>query len=184
MEKTVASRISKFSPCTEAVTWLGKQTDVTEAWNTCPRGDWLLWISGRVGIERTILVKSAAACARLALVYVKEGELRPLRAIEAAEAWASDPTEENRKTAAYAVYAAAAAYAADAAYAAAAAVYAADAYAAYAAYAAAVYAVYAAADAADAAAAYAAAARKAMQLKTADAVRALISAETIAALIL
>ena len=168
MEKTVASRISKFSPCTEAVTWLGKQTDVTEAWNTCPRGDWLLWISGRVGIERTILVKSAAACARLALVYVKEGELRPLRAIEAAEAWASDPTEENRKTAAYA----------------AAAVYAADAYAAYAAYAAAVYAVYAAADAADAAAAYAAAARKAMQLKTADAVRALISAETIAALIL
>jgi len=124
MKKTIISRISKYSPCSDAATWLGNQTNITEAWNACPRGDWMLWLAARVGVERPTLVKAAAACARLSFVYVKEGEIRPLKAIEAAEAWAENPTEENRKAADAAAYAAAyaaydAAYAAyDAAYAA------------------------------------------------------------------
>ena len=104
--KTIADRISHLSPCTEAVTWLGDQTDVADAWNSCPRGDWLLWLAGRVGVERTVLVKSAAGCARLVLHLVPAGEDRPRLAIAAAEAWATEPNENNRNKAAEAAWAA------------------------------------------------------------------------------
>lgn len=55
-----------------------------------------------VPIDRRVAVWCAAQCARTALQYVPEGELRPLRAIEAAEAWAREPSEEG-KGAAYGI---------------------------------------------------------------------------------
>lgn len=58
------------------------------AWAECPRGDWLIEIAAEAGAFKSLLVLSAAACARLALAYVPAGEGRPLAAIEAAEAWA------------------------------------------------------------------------------------------------
>jgi len=162
--------------CWEAKEWADGKT-LRESWNTCERGDWMLWLAARVGADRKRLVLAACACARLSLKYVSPGEDRPRVAIETAEKWAhGEATIEEVKAAAaaYAAAADAAAYAADAVnaagtYAAAAAyaAYAADAvnaagtYAAAAAYAAAAdaaaYAAYtAAADAAADAAAYAA----------------------------
>jgi hypothetical protein len=181
-KKTLADRIAHLHPCSDAAKWLAEQKTPAPAWKDCQRGDWMMWILGKLSGEpgsdaRKKLVLCACECARLALPHVKAGELRPLKAIETAEAWARgeaslDDVREARKAAyaaaayaAYAAYAAdAAAYAADAAAAAAYAAYAADAYAdaaAYAAYAAdaaaaAAYAAYAADAAAYAAAAYAA----------------------------
>lgn len=85
--------IKKMGVCQEALDW-GEQFDsLAEAWEKCERGDWMLWLeeklcgSPETG-ERKRLVIVACQCARLALPYVREGELRPLRAIETAEAWA------------------------------------------------------------------------------------------------
>jgi hypothetical protein len=155
----VLPQLRALMPCAEAREWLASQrtAPLLQAWLTCPRGDWLLWLAARAGVQRQQVVLAACACARLALKYVKPGEDRPLRAIEAAEGWArGEPgftLERVRAAAAAYAYA----YAADAADAA-------DAAAAYAAAAAAAYAYAAdaaaadAADAADAAAADAAAA--------------------------
>ena len=101
------------------------QPDAETAWRACQRGDWMLWLCGRLSGKpwsecRRKLVLAACACARLALVYVPAGEQRPLRAIELAEMWARG----GRVTRQAILDAACAAYAADAA--------AADAYAAYA----------------------------------------------------
>jgi len=58
-----------------------------ELWHDCQRGDWMLWLAARAGIDRHVVVITACACARTALQYVPAGEERPRRAIEAAEAW-------------------------------------------------------------------------------------------------
>jgi hypothetical protein len=142
--------------CEEARKWARGKT-LRQAWAQCPRADWMLWLAGRVGVDRRQLVLAACACAETALMHVKPGEDRPRKAIETARAWCrGEATIEGVRAAAdaAAAYAAYAAYA-DAAYAAYAAYAdAADAaYAAYAAYAAA--AAYAADDAAYADAAYA-----------------------------
>ena len=167
--KEFEALLNELGACSSAIGWAhGKTLHVV--WETCDRGDWLLWLAGKMADKkgwptRKQVVLAACACAETALKYVPKGEDRPKKAIQTARAWArGKATLEEVRAAAYAAAYAAAAYAA-AAYAAA---YAADAAAAaYAAYAyadaaasAAAEAAYAAADAAYAAhaAAYAAAA--------------------------
>ena len=115
----------------------------------------MLWLAGRVEVDRTVIVRAACACARTALRYVTDGETRPLAAIETAERWCDGlATVDAVRTAAYAAYAALAATYASA--------YAAAAYASAATYAA-------------SASAYAAAARTESRLQTADLVRELVT---------
>jgi hypothetical protein len=182
MTKTeLTAALTTHDACDEAIAWVesSRRKLAAKIWDDCERGDWMLWIAARAGVDRKLLVSAACLCAREALKYVKPGEDRPRIAIETAERWVRGEAtiEEVRAArnaaddhaAASAAYAAAyAAYAA--AYAAASAAYAADA-----AYAAAAYAAYAAA----AAAAYAYAARKRSLARSADLVRSVISAETV-----
>ncbi len=48
-------------------------------WVGCPRGDWLLGIAVRLGVEHPFLVRAALACARTALT--DETELAPARLV-------------------------------------------------------------------------------------------------------
>ena len=164
--RTAAEVMSKFQPCSEAVEWMADRT-LQAAWKQCPRGDWLLWAAGRLGVDRKLLILAACDCAETALEFVHVGEERPRRAIETARRWAAGNAtlEEVEAAAAAATYAAdAAAYAAArAAYTATAAAYAAARAAYTATDAATVYASDAAAYAADAAATAARAAAAAHQ---------------------
>jgi hypothetical protein len=125
-------KLKKLNACSEAIQWAEQQDNEQQAWDDCHRGDWMLWLCGKLSGEpesegRKLLVLAACECARLSIMYVAEGEERPLNALEIVESWA-----KNEGTTIEEVRAAASA-AADAAYAA----YAAAAAAAYAAYAAA-----------------------------------------------
>ncbi len=148
-----SDKLIAMNACTEAVEWCGSR-GLVKAWRECPRGDWMLWLAGRIDIDRKLLVLATCDCAETALQYVPEGEDRPAKCIQVARNWCEgtasmDDVKAARRDA-YAAYAAAAAAAyayAAAAYAAAYAAAAADADAA--AYAAAAdAAAYAAADAA------------------------------------
>ncbi len=157
--------LQKNHACTPSLEWLKSRT-LAEAWEQCERGDWLLWLAAKAGVDRKRLVMAACACARLALVHVPAGEQRPRIAIETAEAWCRgeatiEQVKEARRNAADA--------AADAA----------DAYAAYAA----AYAAYAAAAADAAAYAYYAAARTRTLQEAAELVRGLISCAEVEAAI-
>ena len=144
--KTHIKKLKKLHACHEAVEWAEQFNSMQEAWDKCIRGDWMLWLLGKLSGDpdsdsRKELVMIACKCARLALKHVPKGEKRPLKAIKTAEKWtrgkATLQQVRDAAAAAAAAYAAAAADAAD--YAAYAADYAADAaaYAADAAYAAA-----------------------------------------------
>ncbi len=124
--------LKQMSACEEALDWLGGFDSPEEAWQVCKRGDWMLWLLGKLsgppGSEsRKKLGLVCCQCARLSLPYVAGVEIRPLRAIEVAEAWASgeadvslDDVSNAAKAADYAddaTYAAYSTYAASAAYA-------------------------------------------------------------------
>ena len=107
--------------CKAARVW-AKNKDLHTVWTTCERGDWLLWLTGKMAgkprwATRKQVVLAACACAETALKYVPAGEDRPRKAIETARAWVhGEATIAQLRTAA----AAAAADADAAAYAAAA----------------------------------------------------------------
>jgi len=172
------ANIAKMLPgplCLEAREWLLRQPDARTAWETCRRGDWMLYQLGHArGVDRRQLVLAACECARLALRYVLAGEHRPRIAIETAEAWCrGEATTEQLRQAREAANCVGTAVAALAATAAVDAAYADAAYAdaAAAAYAYATAADYAAASAAAAAYASASAAAAAANLDDADASR-------------
>ncbi len=124
---SLSDRIRDMDACREAQTWVNSlppETTPEAAWVACARGDWLLWVAARIGVDRKLLVLAACACARTALPFWEQRypeDRRPHEAIEAAEAWARGeaPLERVRETRAYADAAAYAALAdaADAAYA-------------------------------------------------------------------
>ena len=146
--------LDSLGACLEAKKWAtGK--DLKTVWETCERGDWLLWLCGRmVGAEgwptRQEVVLAACDCSETALRYVEPGETRPAECIRVVRAWAEGKATIKQVREARS---ATAANAADAANAAAEAAYAAvyTAAAAYIAAKAATAAAYAAAYAADAA---------------------------------
>jgi len=43
----LAAKIDHLRPCYDAREWLSQQTDPQQAWNDCPRGDWMLWLIGK-----------------------------------------------------------------------------------------------------------------------------------------
>jgi len=138
--KKFAALLVEINACSKAQEWAsGKSLAVV--WKTCKRGDWLLWLCGKMADKpnwptRKEVVLAACDCAELSLKHVPAGEERPRKCIETTRAWASgNATLDEVRTARHSAAAAAAdAYAAT--YAAGAAARAAYADAAYAAYAA------------------------------------------------
>ena len=161
--------IEQFNPCNDALIFRKKYKTFRGAWNNCPRGDWMLWIAKRVGIDIRLLTLAKGYCAKTVIHLMTDQ--RSKDAVKAAidyghgkiddvqlrnAVYAAANANANAADAAYAANAAnanASDAASDAAYAAAVAAYSA-AYAANAVYVAAnaaAYAAYAAAYAADAA---------------------------------
>src|SRR3990170_2573765 len=117
MENNWVTQLVKLRACREALEWVRDYQSLDDAWQHCERGDWMLWLAGKLSgnsesDSRKKVVLAACQCARLALKYVKSGEERPLKAIEITEAWTRG---EGNITLSDVREAADAAYAADAA---------------------------------------------------------------------
>lgn len=128
---TFHAKLKNLNACGASLEWVGKRS-IARAYRECERGDWMMWLATKVGVDRKLVVHAACACVRLSLPRVPAGETRPLAAIETAERWCrGEATINEVRTAADAASAAHAA--AHAAYAAVHAAYAAVHAAAYAA---------------------------------------------------
>ncbi len=162
--------LTRLDACDEAIEWarsLPTTTTAAEAWAQCPRGDWLVWLLGRLHV-RGVLTRQRLVMVSCAARRTAEAECVAL--LDTTERWCRgeatiDDVVAARRAERNAYYATAAyadadAAAADAAYA--------DAYGV------GVGAYYAAYDAAAYDAAYAAYARRKSLAATADAVRGVI----------
>ena len=137
--KQFSALLVELKACSEAREWASGKS-LAAVWKTCKRGDWLLWLCGKMADKpnwptRKEVVLAACDCAELSLKHVPPGEERPRKCLETVRAWAAgNATIHEVRTARAAAYAAtyaatdaadaaaasaayAAAYAADAAYA-------------------------------------------------------------------
>lgn len=55
------------SACEEAREWAKPYATLQEAWDVCPRGDWMLWLCAAVEMEHPAFKQIAYACANMAL---------------------------------------------------------------------------------------------------------------------
>jgi hypothetical protein len=127
--RELAKLLTHLNACPEGMS-ATKGQSLRVVWNTCSRGDWLLWLAARLEIDRKTLVGACADVAETALRFVPNTEPRPAACISAIRKWLRDEITDSElraaawaadaARAAYAAYAAAgaAAWAADAAYAA------------------------------------------------------------------
>jgi hypothetical protein len=115
--KQLEQKLIGLRACQEAREWAKGKT-LAQAWKTCERGDWMLWLAVWL-CDRKLVVLAVCDCAELALKYVPDGETRPKHCIDTARAWvAGKATLKEVKAAAHAASSAAHAahaYAADAA---------------------------------------------------------------------
>jgi len=119
MNEKIIEKLTDMGACNAGMEYIRSHRTMQEAWDKCERGDWMLWLLGRLAgppesKSRKKLVLAACACARLSLRHAPADEKRPLAAIEMAEAWARGQDgvslDDVRRTSDSA-YAAAAAYA-------------------------------------------------------------------------
>lgn len=94
--------LTVLGACSDAMAYAQTKDTYEEAWAACERGDWMLWLAGKLSGDskseaRKRVVLAACACAKLALKHTKPGENRPRIAIEIAERWARKPPAPSQE---------------------------------------------------------------------------------------
>ena len=98
--KQFSALLVELKACPEAREWAsGKSLAVV--WKTCKRGDWLLWLCGKMADKpnwptRKEVVLAACDCAEPSLKHVPAGEERPRKCIETVRAWAAGRCNHRR----------------------------------------------------------------------------------------
>ncbi|HEY5057001.1 MAG TPA: hypothetical protein VII58_12630 [Acidobacteriaceae bacterium] len=95
MKNLTASEFSELlrshHACSEASEW-AKGKDLAEVWHTCHRGDWMLWLLGRM-TDRPGWLTRKEVCAIVcdvvepSLRYVRPGEMRPQACLDTVRGW-------------------------------------------------------------------------------------------------
>jgi len=126
--KTFKEYLKSVDACQSAIDWAGDKP-VEQVVAECHRGDWLLWLAQKCGVELQPLTLAKGHCANTVRhLMTDESSLKAVDvAIAFGEGRATRQELDDAASAAYAAFAADAAYAAYAASAASAAAYAADA---------------------------------------------------------
>ena len=55
--------LTPFKPCREGLDYYNRKSSFEEAWRDCERGDWMLWIAKKSGIDDRLLTRAKALCA-------------------------------------------------------------------------------------------------------------------------
>jgi hypothetical protein len=94
-------KLDSRPPCAEAVEWAENYDTLQEAWDACPRGDWMVWLLDRILVDHKKIVQLSCMNARLSLPYITDPHVRYL--IEVIEAWVEGKATAKDVTAAWAV---------------------------------------------------------------------------------
>lgn len=79
--------LKKLNACGEAIVWSKQFKTSQEAWDACERGDWMLWLLGKLcggpgSKSRKRLVLTACKCARLAWEWMPKESKAAIRTAE------------------------------------------------------------------------------------------------------
>ena len=64
--------------CDPSIQWVEEHNiqSLEEAWNACERGDWLLWMATKLGIDERKLALCAALCAHIVVQHMEDARSR------------------------------------------------------------------------------------------------------------
>lgn len=64
--------------CNESIEWVeeNKTSSLEDAWSTCERGDWLLWLASKLGVDKRKLTLCGALCAHTVVQYMEDPRSR------------------------------------------------------------------------------------------------------------
>ena len=93
MKTSVITKFNKMAPCKEAVIWAKAQPNKQAAWDRCERGDWMLWLLGKLSgppesKKRKKLVLCTCDCAATAIKYSGKHRKVIENTIKTARSWA------------------------------------------------------------------------------------------------
>lgn len=109
--------LEKYKPCTEAMEFASQFKTFEDAWNACARGDWMLWLAQKLGVNDRKLTLAKGYCAKTVIHLMKDE--RSVNAVNVAIMYGRYRATKEELNDAVAVAAAAATDATDDAYAAA-----------------------------------------------------------------
>ena len=66
------TKLERLSACKEAVLFSAKFKTPKEAWENCPRGDWMLWIASRLNVDKRLLTLAKGRCAETVLHLMRD----------------------------------------------------------------------------------------------------------------
>ena len=101
--KLTKQQIIDLSPCADGLAFAkSRKFNIVQIWNTCERGDWLIWLLQNTNAwkDKAQKVEVAVACAEHVLVIFENkysDDKRPRQAIEAAKLWIESPTPANEQ---------------------------------------------------------------------------------------
>ena len=108
--------LQRFNACSRAQIW-AQGKSLQQAWKQCQRGDWLLWLAARAGVDYRQVVLAACDCAEQAAPHwTPDTQLACAWALDAARRWVVGKTDLEEVRAAACTATAAAIAAADVAY--------------------------------------------------------------------
>ncbi|MDR1221993.1 MAG: hypothetical protein LBL07_03820 [Tannerella sp.] len=64
--------IKKFNPCKEGLAYYERKPSFAAAWKGCHRGDWMLWMASRMGVDSRILTRAKALCANTVRILIRD----------------------------------------------------------------------------------------------------------------
>jgi hypothetical protein len=64
--------INQFKPDEENREYFKTKPSFEEAWNGCERGDWMLWVASKLGVDDRLLIKAQALCANTVRRLMKD----------------------------------------------------------------------------------------------------------------
>ena len=92
-------KLERLNACCDAIEWARKQKSSIEAWNNCPRGDWMLWIASKVGVDKRLLTLAKGKCAETVIHLMKDQ--RSKDAVKAAIDYGNRLIDDNQLKTAY-----------------------------------------------------------------------------------
>jgi hypothetical protein len=82
-----------LTPSQELLDFYDNYDSFEDAWNACARGDWMLWIAGRLEIDFRTLTLAKSRCARTVIHLMKD--IRSINAVEVSEQYGLGKSNEE-----------------------------------------------------------------------------------------
>jgi hypothetical protein len=75
--------LTQFNVCEDGLIFYDNYDSFEDAWNACPRGDWMLWIAAKLKVDHRILTLAKSRCARTVIHLMEDEKSR--NAVEVSE---------------------------------------------------------------------------------------------------